>query len=281
MTILTVKDEKPDRLKDRLISLIRPYEIKTVIRCAAGIRIRETIYIRKHGKIRWHAVAESIGESRAVLCDKDLAIVGSGLRKIKSSVLGAAWCKNFVCDVLDKLAEKGISPRLSFFDPYAEHSSFAEKLCDYTDELTVVTEMPRFYENEAGRIEEKIGTVIRVFNDTERLLPCDMLIIPDRLEHEIHPPALVPVFTSCRPGVSLAGTVIDSYRVSLPEKYRPLCPEGVDEEELMAVLYEYEGADMLGDIIPEYGMCAGKALSARQVSELVINRMSPPLSLCD
>lgn len=281
LNIFTVQNEKPKGIRERVSSFIHPYEIKTRIRSAAGIKIRETVYIRRRGKINWHAVAKSIGESRAILCEKDLTLLGSPFRKTESSALGAAWCEKFVCQVLETLAESDIYPRISFYDPFAEFSDFAKDLSSYTEQLTVITEMPKFYENEAQYLHDTTGAVMKVTNDTDRIFPCDMLIIPDKLRDIIHAPALTPVFTSCPAYVSLSGTVIDGYCVSLPEIYRPLCPDGIDETELMNALYDTENANILAGIVPESALCAGKKITVKEAAELVKRSITPLLSSCD
>lgn len=269
LTAITMTEEKPTRIREIISSLFRPYRITVRARSAPGASLREIRYTRLRGKVDLKALEKEALPQRAVLCTNEIDLDGSKLRRLRSTALSVRWCESFVEEVMGLLSAEKISPRIAFYDPDAEQPSFARKLLSFVTSVTVVTDMPRFYENEAARAAEETGAVMIVSNDTDALFPCDMLIAPGRITSPLPCVPLTPVFTTERPYVSLPGTIIDGYRAPLPERYRELCPEGIDEYELMSALYAFSGAAELGAEKPDRCLCSGKSYTAQDIVRII------------
>lgn len=273
LTALTFAEERPRGIKEKIISVFRPYRINVSIHSTHTASLREIKYTRLRGKTILHAIEKECLPQRAVLCADGTDLEGSLLRKIRNSSLTVRWCESFVTEVLGQLAGIKNELKVAFYDPEAEQPSFAKKLLSYVPSLTVVTEMPKFYEIEAARIAAETGAVMIVSNNIETLFPCDLIIAPTRITTPLPCVPLTPIFTVERPCVSITGTIIDGYRAQLPERYRELCPEGIDECELMSALYAFCGCAELGAEKPDCCVCMGKHFSAEDVVRIVKQNM--------
>ena len=253
INVLTIRNEKDHSLKSRLLSLLRPYRIETQVKSIDDICIFDITYTRRRskGSVRYDRIYRlCAGKSKVILCSRDTEPVSTPLRRFESLSLQRCLMTNYICDILSK---SGISPaglHISYYDPRGEYPGIAEKLLKYCSALTIVTDMPRFYENEAERISAGSDTDIIVSNEPDDIYPCDMIVAPEVIKRPISAALSTLVFTVGQPASTVTGNVIYKYNARLPERYKALMPEGIDEIYFMSGLYELGRQIKLAEIIP-------------------------------
>lgn len=251
MTVLSiVKNEEMSR-REKILSLIRPYKIRTEVRKSGKISVYHIEYRRRRGKIRFDKIYDSmIGKSKLILCDKNINLFNTPFRRFFSLSLNRQLMRNFIIDFLKQTEISPDNLKISYYDPQAEYPSLVEELIAYTNDLTVVTEMPKFYENESDRITEKSGASVMVSNNVSRLYPCDILICPTMIRKPISAAASTLIFTVCRPAVTVSGNIIYKYIADWPDYLKELMPDGIDEDYFMSGLYIIAKEKDLGKYIP-------------------------------
>ncbi len=249
MTVLQIKKTELN-FWQKLLSPFKPYKIETHLRRAEGVTVFTIVYTIRRGRIRFDKIYDQcIGRSKLILCDSSLDLSGTPFRRFFSYALQRQLMKNYLCDML---SAADTPSRIAFYDPQAQCPAMAEALLPYIRTLTIVTDMPRFYENEANRISDGCGAVINVSNDPSSLCPCDILISPAVIQNHLPTTVSTQIYTIAPPAVSLSGHVICRYPVSLPAVYRPLLPEGMDEEYFMSALYSLCRQTSLDRLTPTF-----------------------------
>ena len=191
------------------------------------------------------------GKNKLILCSRNVNLFNTPFRRFTSFALMRQMMRNYILDILK---EADISPeklRIAYYDPKAEYPLFVEDLITYTSRLTVVSNMPRFYENEADRIIEASGASVYVSSSVESLYKSDIIICPSMITDNIISAASALVFTVCRPTSAVNGNVIYKYNTNWPENLIKLVPSGIDRDYFMSALYVIEKQKKLGECIPK------------------------------
>ena len=251
LTVLNIEDKKPKNLVQAIKAIFRPYIINAEIRNAGGISVADISYIRKRGDIRFNKIYEyCIGSSKTILCDKNISLKGTPFRRFEGFELNKKLLENFICDILENSETDPAQLSISYYDPDADSPAFAERLLKYSSKLTVVSNMPRFYENESDRLLNEYGVSMIVSNSLDRLYPCDILIAPCKIKRPLPSVPSTPVFTVHRPLVAVPGNIITGYDIEIPEKYKPLKPDSTDKDYFLSGLYSLCAAHDIGALIP-------------------------------
>ncbi len=235
--------------KEKIKALFRHYTIEKNIKSCGDISVMNICYKQYHGDINFKKIYRcTVGESKTILCSDDISLKNTPFQRFNRNEFNLKMMENFVCDVLEQCTEQYDNLKISFFDPDAEFPLFAEKLLRYTSSLNVVSNMPRFYENESERVMNRTGASYIVSNSIERLAPCDILICPPKIKVHLPTTADTIIFTSYKPLVSTKGIVISRYYPEFPEKYLSIKPECTDGLYFLSALYTLCGKSGLGKL---------------------------------
>lgn len=266
--MLVVLDIRKDELRSfmqKLKAVFRPCEICADIICKNEIAVLHIRYKQRRGGIRFNKIYKyTVGAPKTVLCDNDLSLVDTPFTRFESDELNICMMKNFICSALKAADIPPSELKISFFDPTAEYPLFAEKLLNYTSCLTVVSNMPRFYENESERHLNELGVSTIVSNSIEKLTPCDILICPSKIKAHLPTATSSLIFTSHRPLVNVSGTVITRYVPEFPVQFKEIKPECVDDFYFLSALYTLCGITELEKLNPQYCECDTAKFSLEQ-----------------
>lgn len=278
LVVLEVQKIYSKDLKHKIKSFFHPYSITKKIMSKGDVSVLNICYQQYHGGIRFNKIYDhTIGESKTILCSNDISLKDTPFTRFNRNEFNIKMMENFVCDVLRQCADRCENLKISFYDPDAEYPLFAEKILEYVPSITVVSNMPRFYENESERMMNKIGASYIVSNSLERLAPCDILICPSKIKVHLPTARDTLIFTSYKPLVSTSGIVVTGYYPEFPQKYQDLKPDCVDELYFLSALYTLcdkvglgnlmpircgnESFDFLKDDLIKYISAAGRALA--------------------
>lgn len=251
MTVLNIEQVQNKSILDTIRSVFRPYSIETELKENDDASVLSITYRQKRGEIKFNKIYEHcIGRRKTILCDKKINLFNTHFRRFNSLTLKKRLMENYICSILDSADFPPSELSISYYDPKAESPSLAEKLLKYTSRLTVVSDMPRFYENEAERLAKKCGASVIVSNSPDKLIPCNILIAPTVIKESLPTVSSSLIFTIHRPPVPISGNVITDYQAELPEKYASLKSDFIDDIYFMSGLYSLCSAYELGEIIP-------------------------------
>lgn len=251
MTVLNIIKDENKGLVKKILSCIKPYKIDTEMKQYGDFSIYTIHYYQRKGKIRTDKIYDVMrGKNKVILCDKNINLFNTPFRRFTSNALKRKLMQNYLFDVLKKANIDPSVLRISYYDPDAEFPSLARALLDYTSNLTVVTDMPKFYENEAERIFASCGASVTVSNHIDHLYPCDILISPAVIRKPISAAASTLIFTVQRPTVTVTGNVICDYKINLSNEYQSIIPDYIDEDYFLSGLYVICKQNNLGKYIP-------------------------------
>lgn len=251
LTLLSITDMPAGKLSEKIKALFKPYHIETKINKSGDISIMDMKYYRLRGKIRYDKIYElCIGKRKTLLCSRDTDLDGTFFHRFDDKEFRMILMGNYICEALTKADIAPSDLRISYYDPHAQYPSLLGRLTHFADMITVVSDMPRFYENEAERLSDENGAVINVSNDPENLNPCNILIAPEIIEKSLPITQVTPIFTIAQPAAPCRGTVITDYHASLPQEYSTLRNSSFLDEYIMAAIYSLCGKKKLGSTIP-------------------------------
>lgn len=251
LTVLEIEKNSNKTLMQKIISLFRPYEISTATKKHNKIFVLYIKYRLNRGRIRYNKIYNyALCAPKTVLCSSELELENTPFSRFENDEYACIMMQNAVCDILGKADISPDSVKIAYYDPMADAPLFTEKLSDFTSQLTVITNMPKFYEKESERLSESIGASFTVNNSPERLSDCDILICPKRIDTKLPVSEKTIIFTTSKPAVSLRGTVIYEFFPEIPYKYQRLKPESLDSLYFLSALYSLCGVKELGKLIP-------------------------------
>ena len=265
LVVLDVRKDELHSFMQKLKAIFCPYEINADIITQNDIAVLHIRYKQRRGSIRFNKIYKyTIGASKTILCDDNLSLAETPFTRFESDEFNIQMMKNFIFCILKSADIPPSELKISFFDPTAEYPLFAEKLLNYTSCLTVVSNMPKFYENESERHLNELGVSTIVSNSTEKLTPCDILICPSKIKVHLPTTTSSLIFTSHKPLVNVSGTVITRYIPEFPVKFKEIKPECVDDFYFLSALYTLCGITELEKLNPQKCECDTAQFSVEQ-----------------
>ena len=251
LTLLTAEEITAVNIKDKIKAVFRPYSITADIRRSGDISIMNINYRSRRGRIRFDKIYDlCIGKRKTLLCSRDIDLDGTYFRRFDDREFRTILMGNFICSVLEKADTPPSCLSICYYDPHAEYPSLLGRLTQFSDLITVISDMPRFYENEADRIAVENGAAVSVSNSAENLRSSDILIAPTLIEKNLPLSPETTVFTVAEPSVPCKGTVITDYHASLMQEYSQLRNDNFHDEYIMAAIYSLCGKKELAQTVP-------------------------------
>lgn len=270
ITVLNTTENFPKTFQEKISAAFHPYSISTNFCSEERVNIFTVNYIQRKGNIRYDKIYQNcIGKPKTILCSKELILDNTPFKRFDDTEYQTLIMKNLIIELLKHNIKRDM--KIIFYDPYAQYPSFLSEFLSYTSTLTVVSEMPKFYENEAARIMNETGASIIVKNDISMISPCDILIAPCTIEKDFPSCASEIIFTAAKPLVNCKGTVFYDYKVSLPEKMNYTIPDCIDETYFTAALYSLCKINELSHLSPYGCVCESKLISKEEIFQLIKN----------
>ena len=264
-TTFTVEDRKLKGIK-RVFSVFYKDRIIESYLDGKNLAVRKITYINYRDKINWNAVYRQAGsQARCLVCsDKIHFPENSGLRRFCDNTFVKKMTCNFGFQTL-KSMNNPQNLNVGFIDADGSESEFLWKLCTLTDNLVVVTGNREKYGVLSDELMEKLGVSLVYTNRLSRIKDADLVIAPCAIKKRIDLNKKSVVLTSEKPFVDLPSLCYWSYTCTLPEEYRRLMDEDMDEMYFASALYSKGRKYFLGEIVPkvaynENSTCTVKSL---------------------
>lgn len=211
--------------------------------------VKSITYECFRGRVNWTTVDRFIPSKRAlILCREGTGLPAErGYRRFVSDELRTRLCENTAMYLMNNIEEPNV--RVALIDDNGDHTALCGCLADNTDSLCVITRKPRLYLDEAERLLEEKGAAIRVSKSLSPLKTADLIIAPARLERDLHCAGDAVILSASEPAVAQNAPVIFDYSIDLPEKFRAVKPDFLDELYFASAMYTLAGAHELGSSI--------------------------------
>ena len=277
LLVLDVKNDPHPTLSRRIRSLFRPYEIVVRVRKQNKVTFLFMRYHAYRGNIRFRKIYErSIGASKTILCSPELNLTHTPFRRFESTELTKCLMQNLVLRLVRELSS--LKLRLGVYDPMGENPSLPEALLQEASTVTVVTNMPRFYERESERLLHTQGVPLRVSRNPESLSACDLVICPEAITQHLPLSNRALVFTTEKPSVSVKGTVLYEYFPPFPYRYNRLRTRLLEDTYVLSALYTLCGVKELDKLVPESAGDGHTLFSAERLEQRLLHEKEPVLS---
>ena len=247
---LNVERFRPRGLSDRISSIFSPCRLSARIKKHHHISVLQLRYTAMRGKIRFGMIYPYLkGSSGVVLCDESTDLSGSRLTRFESDDFSAVMMTSFLRAALkDNPNKSGL--RCAYYDPMGKRPEIAEQLLEFLPELTVVTEMPKYYEIFADSLMDEKGLSLTVSNDPQLLAERQLIVTSCAIDCELPISSVSLVFSPSKPLVPCRFTLLWDYHVEAPYKFMRLRPDGLDEMYFLSALYSLGNAKELENLIP-------------------------------
>lgn len=252
ITVLTVNQKyKKDRAVGKLSSLRDKLECETKI--SGGVAVEHFVYTQYGRKINWKRIKNTIGSARhELLCAENTDLPASmGFSRFDSKQLIKRLSENTAMSALINAKINPHKIKITLYDKRGQYSDFAQLLTGFTANLRVITGALDFYLDETDRIMEEQGCCITAYDDVRKGFPCDIFLSPEIIDRYVPSNTETVVITSCKPAVPIKGKIIYDYNFDLPDCYKSLKPESIDDKYFACALYSKGNVYNLGSVVPK------------------------------
>ena len=264
-TMFTVEDKKLTGIK-KLFSIFYKDRIIESYLDGKKLAVRRITYVNYRDKINWDAVRKLAGvQAGSLICSEKINFPkDSGLRRFCDNTFAKKMTCNFAYHTLNSM-ENPQKLNVAFVDADGSESEFLWKLCTLTDNLVVVTGNKEKYEILSEKMMEKQGVSLVYTNRLTRINDVDFVIAPCKIQKRIDLNKRAVVLTSEKPQVEIPAICYWNYTCTLPEEYRRLMCEDMDEMYFASALYSKGRKYFLGSMVPrvsynENSTCTVKSL---------------------
>lgn len=211
--------------------------------------LKSITYERYRGRVNWTAIDRFVHSKRAlILCREGVELPADrGYRRFTSNELYLRLCENAAMFLMNNISAPDV--RVALIDDSGDHAALCGCLADETDRLCVVTQKPRLYLDEAERLLEEKGAVLRVSKSPAPLREADLIVAPAPLMRDLHCAGDVVILSAAAPTVVQNAPVIFDYSIDLPGKFRAIKPDYLDDLYFASAMYTLAGAHELGSSI--------------------------------
>lgn len=232
----------------RMLSLFRRNRIRVEHLYCDSASVRSVVYEHRRGRISWAAIDRFVGDQRSrLLCPSRLELpYDSDYRRFDDCELNRRMCENAALYLLHQQQEPRV--HVVLIDDTGDRAGLCRYLTEDTDSVLVLTRRPRLYLEEADRILEERGAVVRVAAEAD-LSDADLIVAPGALGRDIRCRADAVILSGEPSRVRQNAPVIDRWLFDLPAKYRAMRPGYLDEMYFASALYTLAGAHELGSAV--------------------------------
>ncbi len=251
IAVLSVVKHPPATRWARFKARFHPYEITAGLRKHRKTSVLQVKYEIYRGGLQWQKLLPYLaGCRKQLLCDPDIDLSGTSFTRFENTAYTLRLMQNFVVTMLEQAAVSPHDLKIAYYDPMAVYPEMVTALASYTSCLTIVTDMPRFYENQSDRLMSLYGIPLSISNCVEALAGSDLILSTEVIDAPWPLTAQSIVFTVKPPLVSLKGTILSDYRVDLPYPYQRLKPPKVNNVYFLSALYSLCGVKDIEKLVP-------------------------------
>jgi hypothetical protein len=265
-TMFSLRDNKPTGIK-RIFNIFRKDRIFEEYIDAGSLTVRSITYVNNRKQVNWDAVYSCAGyEAKSLVCSESLRFpYGTGLIRFNDNSLNERLTENFAYGVLQQM-ENPEKLNIVFYDVEGSHSDFIKILCKFTDNFIVATGNKERYSHIAQKLMEEQGVSLVVTNKLSRIKDSKFVIAPSKIKKSFDIGTKGIVLTSQIPTCEIKAQCYTGYKIEMPQKYKVLLKDDIDEMYLLSCLYSRGRQHSLGSIIPKvaynsYETCTVKSLA--------------------
>lgn len=252
ITALNVVEPVEKRLLSKIANRLRHNQIKVEHLYCDRAALKCVTYIRYRKSVNWSAVDRFVKAQRnRVLCPAALALpVALGYRRYEGGALSRRMCTNAAFYLLENAPV--MNAKTVLIDDAGDDVRLCEPLLELTDSLTVLTKEPALFREEAERLIEERGAVLRVSGGSSALKDADLIIAPGRIETTLECDERALILTAEKPRVFQRGCVLYGWSFDLPQKFLSIKPDFLDDMYFADALYGMGRVYELGSILFVY-----------------------------
>lgn len=252
LTALTIENAVPNKLYKRLLYKLRGNSIRTVIKSARGVALRDIRYINRTGCINWYAIDSEVGIQRNhLLCNESIVFPKNmGFKRFENTRFKIQLTCNLALYVLSKLKSEVPGLTVGVIDLSGNYGRFISELVNYCSDIRVISDNSERYEETSQRILTETGICVSVSANRDYLKDCPLVIAPERIEENIAVSGGAIVLTSFAPTVCVPGLVYFDYHFRMPNMFDKIKPESLSCEYFAGALYTKGRQYELGSIVP-------------------------------
>ena len=248
---LWVENRQSNRWFGKLKAWCRPCDITASLRKHHKTMVLQIKYSDYQGQIHWKKLYPYLTSCQnTILCEKGLLLEGTLFRRFESYDYTLRLIRNFVSDLLEKASIPPPQLSMAYIDRMAVYPEMAETMLRYTSRLSIVTDMPKYYETQAEHWTTFYGVPITVSHFQDALTDNDIVITTEPIDVPLPLSFDTLVFTPAPPLVPIKGTVLYDYRVGVPYPYQRLKPPPMDDVYFLSGLYTLGGIKELENLVP-------------------------------
>lgn len=252
LAALSVEKHSLNTRWSRIKARFHPYDITAGLRKHHKAVILRVKYEDYRGSINWKKLSPYlVGCQKQILCDPYIDLSETPFTRFEDTTYTLRLMKNFVTHMLEQAALPPHELKIAYYDPMAVYPEMVTALASYTSCLTIVTDMPRFYERQSEQLMAQYGIPLSVSNSTEDLSGSHIILSTEVIDTAWPLSAQSIVFTVKPPLVSLKGTILSQYRVTVPYPYQRLQPPKTDNVYFLSALYSLCGVQELENLVPD------------------------------
>ena len=237
-------EEYPRKGLTAMLSAFRRDRVRVEHLYCDSAAVKNVVYERRRGKVMKPSLDRFIGCERGrVLCREGLSLP-AGYRRFFSRELSRRLCENAALYLLQRSG--GVHTAVTLVDDSGDSVSLCAYLADCTDDLRIVTANTGIYLDEADRLLDERGAVMRVCPDISDLRDSDIIIAPEKLSRRFICSPDAVILSGEEPELTPDAPVIRDYYFPLPEKYRAIKPAYLDDMYFASAMYTLAGDHALG-----------------------------------
>lgn len=251
ITALCLKTAEQTKGIKKLINKLRPDIVKTEIKSARGVTLKEITYISYNGKLHLEKIDEAIGANRnRLLCSEKLSFPENcGYRRFSSNDFTARLCANIAVSVLEFL-EDNSDVKVGIYDPDGDSHDVLLSTLRYCSSVTVVTDYPDSFYCELNRALDEMGASAVITKNRLDLADVDLVIAPCIIDERLPVRSNSLVLTAGLPTAPQNGLIYYKYSVRIPNGFNEIRPKYFDEVYFCSALYTLAGQYELGSMVP-------------------------------
>lgn len=225
-------------------SFFRPYRITANVKSKNTISVLSITYHLYRGNIHFNQLETlTLGYPKTILCNPTLSLKNTSFKRFESDNLTIKLMQNFILSVLDKVDTK---LSITYIDTKADYPEFIHQLIPYTQHLTIISDMPRFYENIC---QKSSYPNVFITNSIDSLKNANIIISVSPIHSLPHFQNKPVIFTYRQPNIPIPYTTL--FRYEFPHIFSEIKPDCISQEYFLSALYSLNGIKELETYIPK------------------------------
>lgn len=251
LQILIIDSKEKYLSKKRRFSFFSINRLRVSQFCEHNIPVKLIHYTSPRDTVNWRRIYRCLDQKSVLLYSCSTPLPNEFRTMVfEPSDFRLRMCINMFIEVLSLMEKVPSNLSIGIYDPLGEYTDVAEYLLRFSDKVLAVTFNKDIYSREARRILWETGAVLRVSKNVSALSECGFILALRPFSEYFTPMTKAVVLTIGDNARGLACRVYNKYDFRLPEEFLSFCPEGIEKDYPIGVLYSLYGFHSLGSLVP-------------------------------